>query len=218
MHIAYYIWLYGSHLNIHTGPQEHNHIANSKKPSQQTQKRKRDFDWQLGNRLNDQYSIEFATNQIKFHNVGENNLKRASNKSSKPSIDLASKFEVFIKLDVEANKVIVEYKWLTSSMQKNQLSQSLLQLISIYFFYTEPKPNQIQGVHVKGITEYTHKEMTYRAHPCYKNDSSWFDWVLIAWNIPYVEYLTSRVNDDSPDYDVLSKNDDNTDDEKIQQC
>ena len=33
LHIAFYIWLYGSHLNIHTGPQEHNHILNAKKPS-----------------------------------------------------------------------------------------------------------------------------------------------------------------------------------------
>jgi len=49
MHIAHNIKLFGSHLNIHTGPQEHNHIANSRKPSQPTQKRKRHFDWQLGN-------------------------------------------------------------------------------------------------------------------------------------------------------------------------
>jgi hypothetical protein len=40
LHVAYYIWLYGCHQNIHTGPQERNHIANSKKPSERTQKRK----------------------------------------------------------------------------------------------------------------------------------------------------------------------------------
>ena len=43
LHIAHNIYLYGCHQNIHTGPQEHNHIANTKKPSQHTQKKKMQF-------------------------------------------------------------------------------------------------------------------------------------------------------------------------------
>ena len=48
LHIAFLIYLFGCHLNIHTGPQEHNHIAISKKSSQHTQKRKLNFDNQFG--------------------------------------------------------------------------------------------------------------------------------------------------------------------------
>ena len=40
LHIAFCICYFGCHLNIHTGPQEHNHIANAKKPSECIQKRK----------------------------------------------------------------------------------------------------------------------------------------------------------------------------------
>ena len=56
--------------------------------------------------------------------------------------------------------------------------------------------------------------MIYRVHPCYKNDTPWFDWVLIAWNIPYKEYLSSSINNDSPDYVELSNSEENTNDEK----
>jgi len=217
MHIAYYIWLYGSHLNIHTGPQEHNHIANSKKPRQRTQKRKKDFDWQLGNCLNDIHSIEFASNQIRSHN-GANTSANISHKrikdTSKPCIIMATKFEVSMNLETDGNKIKVEYNWLTASMKKYQLSNSFLQLISIHFFHTQSIPNQIKGIQVTGVTEYKHQNMTFRAHPCYKNDTAWYDWVLIAWNIPYVEYLTSKAQDDSPDYVELPNYAQKTDDEK----
>ena len=36
LHIVAYILLFGAHRNMHTGPQEHNHIENTKKPSEHT--------------------------------------------------------------------------------------------------------------------------------------------------------------------------------------
>lgn len=33
LHVAENINFYGAHHNVHTGPQEHNHIDNTKKPS-----------------------------------------------------------------------------------------------------------------------------------------------------------------------------------------
>lgn len=44
LHIAFLILLFGAHRNVHTGPQEHNHIENAKKPSEQTQKCKAIFE------------------------------------------------------------------------------------------------------------------------------------------------------------------------------
>ena len=35
LHIAYNIYLFGAHQNVHSGPAEHNHIEITKKPSQQ---------------------------------------------------------------------------------------------------------------------------------------------------------------------------------------
>lgn len=49
LHVAYNIQMFGSHKNIHTGPHEHNHIDNSKKPYTLTQKRRAVMDWQIAN-------------------------------------------------------------------------------------------------------------------------------------------------------------------------
>jgi hypothetical protein len=125
-----------------------------------------------------------------------------------------SKFDVAMKLNLEDSKLNVEYQWLTSSMKNNKLSHSFLQLLYFHCIYTKPLTKQIEGIHVTGLTEYSYKKMTIRAHPCYKNETPWFDWVMIAWNIPYVEYLSSKLNDDSPDYIELSNIEESTDNEK----
>jgi hypothetical protein len=58
LHIAFYIQLFGAHRNMHTGPQEHNHLENTEKPSDCTQKCKAVFDLQIANRLVDKYVID----------------------------------------------------------------------------------------------------------------------------------------------------------------
>ena len=47
--VAENIKYYGAHSNVHTGPQEHNHIKITKLPSKQVQRKKVDLDWQLAN-------------------------------------------------------------------------------------------------------------------------------------------------------------------------
>ena len=49
IHAIENILLWGAARNVHTGPQEHNHILNTKKPSKQVQRKKKTLDWQLGN-------------------------------------------------------------------------------------------------------------------------------------------------------------------------
>jgi hypothetical protein len=44
---------YGNHKNIHTGPQEHNHI-DIKKAAKKTQQNKNKFDVQTGHRVMEQ--------------------------------------------------------------------------------------------------------------------------------------------------------------------
>ena len=58
-----------------------------------------------------------------------------------------------------------------------------MDLIADKFFEQEEDEIKIAGVNVLGMTEITLNCKTYRAHPCYRNESPWFDWVLIAWNI-----------------------------------
>ena len=51
LHIANNIRLWGAHSNIHSGPPEHNHIANVKRPGKGTRKLKSKFDFQLASRM-----------------------------------------------------------------------------------------------------------------------------------------------------------------------
>lgn len=70
LHIAFYIQLFGAHRNMHTGPQEHNHIENTKKPSERTQKRKAVFDLQIANRLAGKYVIDHThTKILKYQSI-----------------------------------------------------------------------------------------------------------------------------------------------------
>ena len=64
LHVAENIKFFGAHENVHTGPQEHNHIANTKKPSRTVQRRKLLLDMQLAKRLSEKYLIEEAYNKF----------------------------------------------------------------------------------------------------------------------------------------------------------
>jgi len=203
MNIAHNIYLFGSHLNIHTGPQEHNHIANSKKTSQHTQKRKRNFDWQLGNQLNDQYSINFTQNNILYQQSSNDIMAKTSkttNDTESKHTNMASKFEVSMQIDCETNKIIVQYQWITASKKGHELSQSILELIVNQCLLSQVVPIEEKGIHVYGYSEYTCNVMTFRAHPGYKNETPWFDWVLIAWIIPNDNKQSLNNDDNSPDY------------------
>ena len=61
LHVAYNTYLFGSHQNIYTRPQEHIHIAKSKKTKSSNKKRDNLFDWQMGNQLSDHYVIKHVT-------------------------------------------------------------------------------------------------------------------------------------------------------------
>ena len=68
LHIAENINIYGAHKNVHTGPQEHNHIENSKKPCKQIQQNKSVLDWQLANRMTKKYIVNSAYQMYETRN------------------------------------------------------------------------------------------------------------------------------------------------------
>ena len=110
-----------------------------------------------------------------------------------------------MSLEIETNKIDVQYKWTTASKKGHELTNNLLQLIISHFFLSQTNPIQIQGLCVSGLTEYTHNKATYRAHPLYKNEGPWFDWVLNAWNMPTKNKASTKRDDDSPDHvDLLT--------------
>ena len=51
------------------------------------------------------------------------------------------------------------------------------------------------GIHVEGYTEYCREGITFRAHPDYRSQGPWYNYVLIAWAISK-EYNSESVKDD----------------------
>jgi len=109
LHIAHNIHLFGAHQNIHTGPQEHNHIENTKNLVKRTQQRKALFDYQIGNRLVDKYIIDHTWNKILYHQSTFDNycksIKETQNQKIFESTQMASKFEVTIQRDSVSNQI-----------------------------------------------------------------------------------------------------------------
>ena len=100
-----------------------------------------------------------------------------------------------IKRDAETNEINVHSQWLTDSLKGVTLSQALLQLIVDHCFMSFLLEHQIKGVHVSGMTEYSKDGMTFRCHPCYKNEQPWYDYVMVAW----IDEGSIIINDTSPE-------------------
>lgn len=218
LHVAYNIHLWGSHQNIHTGPQEHNHIENSKRPSERTQKRQEKFDWQLANRLFEKYVVNHLQNRIKYQesltkgdNIDSMHMAKAS---ATNATHMASKFEVVIKLDAVTNRISCESGWTSKAQKDNTVYQALLQLVVDHCFMNQSLDTQIAGVHVHGFTEYTRDNMTFRAHPDYKKEGAWNDHALVAWTVATTETNACRLcaehDDNTPDHVEVPSNDGGT--------
>lgn len=175
LHVAENILLFGAHRNVHTGPQEHNHIQNTKKPSKQVQRNKFTFDWELGNRLADKYIIDSASQ--KFAPTHEPNSKQNSSPDTKGSTITpnASKFQFKLSKNATTQKVQVPYKWMTSSCKENPLSKPMLLALTNYFGDT------IYERSIIGFSELKHNNVLYRACGEYRNKGCWYDNALIAW-------------------------------------
>ena len=184
LHIADNIQLYGAHRNIHTGPQEHNHIENAKRPSERTQKRKAVFDLQIANQLVDRYIIDYTHLKILNQQAYMSKYEETGTLIVQDeSTQYAAKFDVFIVLNQMGN-IDLEYQWVTLSQKDKSLDENLLKCIAKLFFKTQSKEKQKQGVQVRGFTEYTRQGVTFRCHPNYKSEGAWYDYALFAWDQP----------------------------------
>ena len=207
LHIAHNIHLFGAHQNIHTGPQEHNHIENTKNLVKRTQQCKAIFDNQIANRLVDKYIIDHTWNKILYHqskckNECRTNLE-CKNDTIHESTQLASKFEVYIQRDQISNQIQVKSQWITDSLKHKKLSQSLLNLIVDQIFMPEDIETQYTGIHIKGFTEYQQESFTFWCHPNYRNEGPWFDYVFIAWD--QGEKESDGSDDDSMDEKIIKE-------------
>ena len=184
LHVAENIEYFGAHQNVHTGPQEHNHIENTKKPSRLVQRNKKSLDLQLAKRLSEKYLIETAFQ--KFNNVNISDIDMGKNKDYDDIFisSTASKYDFTV---TETNKnVSVEFKWLTQPKNIVPVTDAILDCMIKHF------GKDIYGKHLHGFTELTKGEQIYRSDANYWNQGYWNDNVIIAWES---NKRTKRTND-----------------------
>ena len=157
----------------------------------------------MGNQLNDQYSINYVQKEIKSQQMSNQSIildKESEKESSSKQLKMASKFEITMKLNLISKKIEVQYQWITASKKGHKISQQILELIVTHFFVNHSNHLQTQGIKVFGLTEFSHNGTTYRAHPLYKNERPWFDWVMVAWTVPSKSKIQSNGNDGCVEY------------------
>src|SRR6476620_687685 len=184
-HIADNIDTFGAHRNLHTGSAEHNHIENAKKPSERTQKRKDVFDLQIANRLVDKYVIEHTCTKILKQQATISMFEEAESPAlAEESTHFAAKFVVKMIHNIVTKKCDLTYDWVTPSMKGKVINRQLLKTIRNLFFNTLVFEEQLQGIKVQGLTEYTRQGITFRCHPNYRNEGPWYVYAMVAWEVP----------------------------------
>ena len=155
LHIADNIQLFGAHRNIHTGPQEHNHIENAKRPSQRTQKRKSVFDLQIVNCLIDTYVMDLVHSKISQQQKTAYQYKDTGIISQcNESTQYAAKFTINIIHNEIANKTRITYEWNTTSQVDKDLDHNLLNTIHLLFYNNLIKEQKRCGIKIIGYTKY----------------------------------------------------------------
>ena len=149
-----YILLFCAHRNMHTGSAEHNHIENTKKPSESTQKRKAVFDLQIANRLVNKYVIDHTHTKI----LKQQSIINMYEEMEEPAVadestHFAAKFFVNMEHNLETKKTDLTYGWITPSMKGKVVDKKLLKTIRNLFFKTLPMDQQLEGIKVHGMTE-----------------------------------------------------------------
>ena len=187
LHVPDDITRNGAPRNTHSGPNEHNHIRNVKRPSQNTQKRRKTLDWQLGNRVTENYFINHAMHKM------DDVLTQTT--ESQPPKDPDSNDG--ISVNATKGKLIIQWsnvkhpKYKFTWEKKN--GQILLHLpkpeeriINALIQYTVQLVNNINIEHQQYTIpincEFHHGDNVYRAHPNYKSNGAWYDWVMVRWN------------------------------------
>lgn len=142
-HVAKNIALFGAHRNVHTGPQEHNHIEIVKCPSKCSQKYKAVFDLQISERLVNCLIIDHT-----YMNILQHQCKQKDNKQKWTTTEYldctqqAQKFALHIALDQHTDSIELQYQWITGSQKNRDKDKSPLKWLVKLFFKPLPKSDQ----------------------------------------------------------------------------
>jgi Plavaka transposase len=184
-HVPVDIHRNGNHKNVHTGPQEHNHIP-IKNAAKKTQMCKKKLDLQTGERVMERLVIQRAYDYIK-ERIWE---PTKTPKKTSPVLN-ASKATYVFQIDETTGRdnVNATFGWIRD---KHEGLQPLLQehimrlLITTTFADHTVNANPPAASHMLEIpffTEYERNGFVYRAHPNYRGEGAYYDWANVQWEI-----------------------------------
>jgi hypothetical protein len=182
MHVPVDIQRHGNHKNVHTGPQEHNHI-DIKNASKKTQLNKKKMDIQTGYRVMERLVIQRAYDFVKQENSEPVQFGLGVQNASKGTYRLSS------NTSMGTGSVDVSFKW---HRQKYDGCEPLLQehimgllVTSLFHAYATPSTLDISSsvLDVEFFTEYERNRFVYRGHPNYRGAGQYYDWAQVKWEI-----------------------------------
>ncbi|HEY9299394.1 MAG TPA: hypothetical protein VIQ31_24145, partial [Phormidium sp.] len=190
LHVAENIKFFGAHQNVHTGPQEHNHIANTKKPSKLVQRKKLALDMQLAKRLSEKYLIDQAYHKLTNSSINAT-YEHQPNCGKTCELNSTSSRYSFCIERTDTN-VQVEFQWLSRSDKGTPLNQTIVNALVNHF------GEDIYNVKIKGYTELKSGKELYQADVNYRSQGHWNDNVNVTWEYnKKAKTATNTQNDNS---------------------
>jgi len=209
-HVPEDIHRHGRHKNVHTGPQEHNHIT-IKNAGKKTQMNRRTFDMQTGERLVDRLIIQRAYDRVVPLRNEQTRKQTPLDRFANPSSTSSKATMIFqTRPDLGRDKADMVLIW------KNNHNVDALPLLHDYvlafigrhllstFGNVVPATNTMAShkrLEVAYFTEYERHGVIYRAHPLYRKKTPYYDWAYVRWELqntrgtmsPTVQNIIGRI-------------------------
>jgi hypothetical protein len=186
-HIPTDIFRHGAHANVHSGPQEHNHIQ-LKRAAINTQRRRHLIDVQTGERVIDRLIIQLAYEQLNDKSLNtDNHIDSSDNGISQVS---SRGVLVLIEPTIRPRNCMQGcLQWSNSRYNSYPIPNQnhvLLLLYKTYFKeHAEPFVDEhgVSGrrLNIPFYSEYKRKDTSYRCHPRYRSSHAHYDWCYIQW-------------------------------------
>ncbi len=173
-HVPFDIQRMGRHKNVHTGPQEHNHI-DTKDAAKKTQLNKKKIDFQTGARVMERLVIQRAYDFVQTSTLPRRSHVNPIVNASKGSF----KYQSVLRNGHPT--VQADFSW-NKRMQHYPMPLSLPcihQLLIDEYFNNRASPSTI--LDIPFYTQYERNNFIYRAHPSFRQESQWYDWAYVKW-------------------------------------
>ena len=184
-HVAFDIHRHGNHKNVHSGPQEHNHI-DIKNAARHTQMNKTKLDLQTGRRV-----IERLVVQRAYDYVTETSavVPIVATQYS-PTVNASKAMYQFVRdARTGPTNVRCSFDWKRAKhsglVPLHQVHVIRTLILTLFQMHANPPGNGEDNavLDIPFYTEYERNGFVYRAHPDYRGEGPYYDWANIKWHV-----------------------------------